>query len=63
MSDHLVEVLGRLGVRDDVRHAQVEQLRARVAEQLCRVGVDRDVAHLLVGDEDRDRAGIHGLAE
>ncbi len=63
MSDHLVEVLGRLGRARDVRHAQLEELRARVAEELRRVRVDRDVAHLLVGDEDRDRAGVHGLAE
>ena len=61
--DHRLELALGLGVLRDVRDAQLQQLLAGVAEQLARGRVGGHVAHLVVGDEDRHRRVLHGLAE
>src|ERR1044072_9815835 len=61
--DHRLELALGLGVLRDVRDAQAQQLRAAVAEQLACGRVGGDVAHLVVGDQDRNRGVLHRLAE
>ena len=61
--EHLVVLRRCDRVPGDLRDAQVQQLVAGVAERLAGELVDRDVAHVLVRDEDEGRAGIDRLAE
>ena len=58
-----VVVGGRVVVDGDVRDAEQQQLLPVVAEQLARVGVDREILAVVVGDEDGDRAGVEGLSD
>ena len=61
--EHLVELRRSVGLPGDLVDAQREQLVARVAERPAGALVDRDVAHLVVGDEDERRPGVDRLAE
>ena len=61
--DHRLELALGLGILRHIGHAQLQQLLARVAEQLACGCVDGHVAHLVVGDEDRHRRMLHRLAE
>ena len=61
--DHRLELPLGLRRAGDVGHTQLQELVPRVAEQLRRRRVGGDVPHLLVGDEDRYRRMLDGLAE
>ncbi len=60
---HLVEVVLCPRVHRHIAEAQAEQLVPRVAEQLARVRVDREVPSLLVCDEDRHRAVLERFTD
>src|SRR6185312_2592352 len=63
VGDHRLELALGLGVARDVRDAQAQQLLAAVAKQLAGGQIGSDVAHLVVGDQDRNRGVLHRLAE
>ncbi len=61
--EHLVELRRSVGLPGHLVDEEREQLVARVAERPAGAFVDRDVPHLVVGDEDERRPAVGCLAE
>ena len=60
---HLGVVGLRVRIDRDVRNAQAEQFRPGVAQELAGVGVDGEVAAVVVGDEDRHWTMLERLSD